>query len=195
MPRRLNRRVFRMRTASMAVILLLVTGALRTPGFQRTRRQRSLRCRAAGARGDGKTLDTAAIQHALDECGNAGGGIVRFSAGVYLSKPIFLRSKTTLELGEGATLKATDEEADFADPAKPTGAWRAFIGFAQWPATCGTSPLSGRGRLTVRARAGGVRPERRNGPIRSTRATHRPTDSGFDCAERVSQCAGDRISR
>jgi polygalacturonase len=84
--------------------------------------------RAAGASGAGKTLDTAAIQHALDDCGKAGGGIVRFSAGVYLSKPIFLRSKTTLELGEGATLKATDEEADFADPAKP-GAWRAFVGF------------------------------------------------------------------
>ncbi len=84
--------------------------------------------RAAGATGDGKTLDTAAIQKALDECGNAGGGTVRFPAGTYLSKPIFLRSKTTLELQKGATLKATDDEADFADPAKP-GAWRAFIGF------------------------------------------------------------------
>ncbi len=89
---------------------------------------RTIDVRAVGAKGDGKNLDTAAIQQALDECGKAGGGTVRFSAGVYLSKPIFLRSKTTLELGEGATLKATDEEADFANPAKP-GAWRDFIGF------------------------------------------------------------------
>ncbi len=73
-------------------------------------------------------MDTAAIQHALDDCGKAGGGVVRLTAGVYLSKPIFLRSKTTLELCKGATLKATDEEVDFADPARP-GAWRAFIGF------------------------------------------------------------------
>jgi polygalacturonase len=84
--------------------------------------------RDAGAKGDGKTLDTAAIQRALDDCGNAGGGTVRFPAGTYLSKPIFLRSKTILELEKGATLRATDNEADFADPAKP-GAWRAFIGF------------------------------------------------------------------
>ena len=33
------------------------------------------------AKGDGKTLDTAAIQKALDECGTAGGGTVRFPAG------------------------------------------------------------------------------------------------------------------
>ncbi len=84
--------------------------------------------RDAGAKGDGATLDTAAIQKTLDQCGEAGGGIVLLSRGVYLSKPIYLRSKTTLQIGEGATLKATDEEADFADPARP-GAWRAFTAF------------------------------------------------------------------
>ncbi len=84
--------------------------------------------RAAGAAGDGKTLDTAAIQRALDECGNAGGGVVHFSTGIYLSKPIYLRSKTTLQLDKDATLKATDDEADFTDSARP-GAWRAFVAF------------------------------------------------------------------
>lgn len=72
--------------------------------------------RQFGAKGDGKTLDTAAIQKALDECGKAGGGIVRLAPGTYLSKPIFLRSSTTLQLDEGATLQATDEPNDFADP-------------------------------------------------------------------------------
>ena len=84
--------------------------------------------RAAGAKGDGKTLDTAAIQKAIDDCGKAGGGIVQFTAGTYLSKPIVMRSHTTLQLAEGATLKATDEESDFADPARP-GAWRVFVPF------------------------------------------------------------------
>ncbi len=84
--------------------------------------------RDSGAKGDGTNLDTAAIQKALDDCGQAGGGIVRFPPGVYLSKPIYLHSKTTLLIGEGATLKATDEESDFADPARP-GAWRAFAAF------------------------------------------------------------------
>jgi polygalacturonase len=66
-----------------------------------------------GAKGDGKTLDTEAIQKALDECGKAG-GTVRFSAGTYLSKPITIRgSKTTVLLEEGAKLLATGEQAAF----------------------------------------------------------------------------------
>jgi polygalacturonase len=68
----------------------------------------------SGAKGDGKTLDTDAIQKALDECGKAGGGTVRFTAGTYLSKPIVLRSSTTVQLDVGATLLATDDPADFA---------------------------------------------------------------------------------
>jgi polygalacturonase len=69
----------------------------------------------SGAKGDGKTLDTDAIQKALDECAKAGGGTVRFPAGTYLSKPIVLRSSsTTVQLDAGATLLATDDPADFA---------------------------------------------------------------------------------
>lgn len=75
--------------------------------------------RELGAKGDGKTTDTAAIQKALDACGEAGGGIVRLTSGTYLSKPVFLRDKTTLQLDAGAMLKATDEPDDFADPNRP----------------------------------------------------------------------------
>ena len=80
--------------------------------------------RALGAQGDGKALDTAALQKALDECGEAGGGIVRLPAGTYLSKPLTLRNRTTLHLEAGAKLQATDAEADYAGD-KP----RAFIPF------------------------------------------------------------------
>jgi polygalacturonase len=76
--------------------------------------------RQYGAAGDGKTLDTEAIQKALDECGNTGGGIVLFPAGTYLSKPIILRSKTTIQLDEGAKLQATTNHADFM---KTPGDW------------------------------------------------------------------------
>jgi len=79
-----------------------------------------------GAKGDGKTLDTPAIQKALDECGNAGGGIVQLPAGTYLSQPIFLRSQTTLQLDAGAVLQATDQRADFANPEK-TNSFIAFV--------------------------------------------------------------------
>src|SRR4051812_32488195 len=64
--------------------------------------------RSFGAVGDGKTLSTSAIQKALDQCGAAGGGTVIFTAGTYLSKPLTLRTKTTLLLQKGAVLKATD---------------------------------------------------------------------------------------
>jgi len=74
-----------------------------------------------GAVGDGTTLDTAAIQKAIDECGNAGGGAVVFPAGNFLSKPILLRSNLTFQLEEGAILKATDEPADFSDPKEEKG--------------------------------------------------------------------------
>jgi polygalacturonase/lysophospholipase L1-like esterase len=89
--------------------------------------------RQLGAKGDGKTLDTEIIQKALDECGSSGGGIVRLPAGIYLSKPITLRSNTTLQLDEGAKLKATDDPQDFIKPgrvvenAKSSGDFNAFI--------------------------------------------------------------------
>jgi lysophospholipase L1-like esterase len=78
--------------------------------------------RKYGALGDGKTLDTAAIQRALDECDKAGGGTVRFPAGTYLSQPITLRSGITVQLDEGATLQATTEQRDFM---KTPGDWLA----------------------------------------------------------------------
>jgi polygalacturonase len=82
--------------------------------------------RQFGAIGDGRTLDTAAIQRALDECGTAGGGIVRFPAGTYLSQPIFLHGRTTLRLEAGAILQATDKRADFVNPEK-TNSFIAFL--------------------------------------------------------------------
>src|SRR5579862_2380388 len=69
--------------------------------------------RAFGATGDGKTLDTGAIQAALDRCGQAGGGIVHFAPGVYLTKPLFLSTKTTLQIDPGAKLLGTDEPGDY----------------------------------------------------------------------------------
>jgi len=69
--------------------------------------------RQFGAKGEGKTLDTAAIQKALDECGKAGGGTVKFSRGIYLSQPLSVRTKTTMLLEAGATLLASPTQSDF----------------------------------------------------------------------------------
>lgn len=78
-----------------------------------------------GAKGDGKSLDTDAIQKALDFCGKAGGGIVRVPAGTYLIRPISLRSQTTLLLEAGAILQATTNHQDFM---KEPGDWQTAKG-------------------------------------------------------------------
>jgi polygalacturonase len=83
--------------------------------------------RQFGASGDGKTISTSAIQKALDECGRSGGGSVLFPRGTYLSKPLTLRTKTTVLLEKGAVLKATDERADFENPDRPN-TFTPFIG-------------------------------------------------------------------
>ena len=73
-----------------------------------------------GAKPDGTTLDTAAIQKALNDCGDAGGGTVEFPAGVYLCQPIVLHSATTMKLDPGATLLAVTNQSDFM---KVPGDW------------------------------------------------------------------------
>jgi len=59
-----------------------------------------------GASGDGKTLDTAAINKAIDAAADAGGGTVYFPGGIYLSGSIHLKSNVALYLDQGAAIEA-----------------------------------------------------------------------------------------
>ena len=65
-----------------------------------------------GAVGDGKTVDTPAINHAIDAAAAAGGGTVYFPAGSYLSYSIHLKSNVVLYLDMGATILAADVPAE-----------------------------------------------------------------------------------
>ena len=61
-----------------------------------------------GATGDGKTVDTKAINDAIDAAANAGGGTVYFPAGTYLSFSIHLKSHISIFLDAGSVLLAAD---------------------------------------------------------------------------------------
>ena len=86
--------------------------------------------RRYGAKGDGKTIDSPAINNAIEEAAAAGGGTVRFPAGVYLSYSIRLKSNIALYLEQGATLLAasTSLEGTTAgyDPAGPPQPWEKY---------------------------------------------------------------------
>jgi polygalacturonase len=66
-----------------------------------------------GAKVDDVTKDTTAIQRAIDACEQRGGGTVRLSAGTWLSAPIVLKSRITLQLDKNATLLGSPNHDDF----------------------------------------------------------------------------------
>ena len=71
--------------------------------------------RTYGAVADGKTLNTAAIQAAVDACTKAGGGRVIVPAGgEFLSGGIILKNNVNLHFEHGARMQASKDEKDYA---------------------------------------------------------------------------------
>jgi polygalacturonase len=66
-----------------------------------------------GAKGNGTTMDTKAIQSAINACEQKGGGTVLLPPGTYLSAPIMLKSNITFHLDKGATLLGSTNRADY----------------------------------------------------------------------------------
>jgi len=73
-----------------------------------------------GAAADGVTLDTAALQLAIDSCAAAGGGTVLLARGTFLSGTITLRSHITLRIEAGATLLGSRDDAHYPTLHPPT---------------------------------------------------------------------------
>ncbi|MBI9049179.1 MAG: glycoside hydrolase family 28 protein [Anaerolineaceae bacterium] len=69
--------------------------------------------RSFGAVGDGVSLDTPAIQQAIDACAKNGGGTVIVPAGKFVTGSIFLRSNISLYLDVGAELLGSENITDY----------------------------------------------------------------------------------
>ena len=68
-----------------------------------------------GAKGDGKTIDTKAIQTAIDSCYSNGGGKVLLYGGTFVSGTIILKSNVCLHIEAGATLLGSEDLKDYPD--------------------------------------------------------------------------------
>jgi polygalacturonase len=85
-----------------------------------------------GAKGDGRELDTAAINRAIRAAAAAGGGTVLLPAGTYLCYSVHLMSHVRLELASGAILLAADPPGyDLAEDNKPWEEYQDF-GHSHW---------------------------------------------------------------
>ena len=62
--------------------------------------------RTFGAKGDGQSVDTPAINAGIESLARSGGGTLYFPAGTYLSYSIHLKSKVGIYLDHGAVILA-----------------------------------------------------------------------------------------
>src|ERR1051326_6860949 len=70
--------------------------------------------RAFGAKGDGTTLDTAAVQSAIDACTRDRGGTVLVPAGDFVVGTVELKSNVTLHLAAAGRLLGSDKPGDYS---------------------------------------------------------------------------------
>ena len=118
-----------------------------------------------GAKSDGITLDTEAVQKAVDACNGAGGGKVFFPKGKYVISTVFLKSNVHIELDEGALILgsldfyqyAPQEKIDY--PAYQDSSHTYFDHSMFVGRNCDNISISGKGRIDMRSvwDEGGVR--------------------------------------
>ncbi len=104
-----------------------------------------------GATGDGQTLDTPALQAAIDACAQNGGGTVFVPAGQYVTGALFFRDNLTLHLEAGATLLGSQ---NFDDYPITLNRWEGHEQLTHAPLLAGNNlkniAITGRGQIDGR---------------------------------------------
>ena len=131
----MRRHLLRAGSLGIAGVALPGTSRAAQEAEAEARPQPAFDVRAYGARGDGKTLDTVAVNRAIEAAEAQGGGLVLFPAGTYLCFSIHLRSNVDLHLEQGATILAADSplpgqqtgyNGGTYDAAEPNAPWEPY---------------------------------------------------------------------
>jgi polygalacturonase len=140
---KLRRREFLMRS-SAGLAAMIAAGPLdryalaQAPVIRQAAQLGTVDVRQYGCKGNGTTIDSVAINAAIEAASAKGGGIVHFPAGTYLSYSIRLKSNITLQLDPGATIIAATVPVEGTrhgfDPAEPNTPWDKFqdYGHSHW---------------------------------------------------------------
>jgi polygalacturonase len=104
------------------VVALPVTAQYQEPGWihktgarKVPRSKKTFSVNQYGAKADGVTLSTKAIQAAIDACTAQGGGIITFAAGSYVTGSLFLKNNVELRIDKGVELLGSQDFADYPD--------------------------------------------------------------------------------
>jgi len=103
-----------------------------------------------GARADGVTKDTRAVQLALDRCAVLGGGEVVISGGTFLVGAIRIGSNTTLRLEQDGALQGSPDVADYpVVQVRWEGRWiPGYVGLV-WAQHARNVAIAGKGRIVA----------------------------------------------
>ena len=154
------------KTKALILSLLLLTGI----GAQAKDYNASL----FGIKSNGTTLNTTAIQKAIDYIHENGGGRLVFYVGRYLTGSIELKSNVTIQLNEGAVLLGSTNPYDYR---KIDDTWLGLIlaNGAENIGVVGRGVVDGQGRETAYNYADQIQKGIINDNLNYDRAANRPT--------------------
>lgn len=100
-----------------------------------------------GAIGDSITLNTKAIQAAIDSCSQKGGGVVLFSKGQYVTGTIILKSGVMLEVDSNTRILGSTNIADYPEKITEYKSFRQSMIYAE---KCTNVGIRGKGEIYFR---------------------------------------------
>jgi polygalacturonase len=113
--------VLKQRSVLVSAFYLFLNSGLRLASSQpdATTPPHTFNIRSFGAAGEGKTLDSPAINKAIAACAEAGGGTVLVPAGTWLCGSIHLSNNIHLYLDAGSTILGAPQKAEAYDLTEP----------------------------------------------------------------------------